>query len=111
YDQAGGDNVVDLGLFEPGVLDLGTPAFRGYSGGARKRLVITEDSATPGSNPGPVPPGRWHVLLGLYKVSAAGAAVTIDIETSPRGLAPAAPKHRTAAATPEHRTAAAAPEH
>src|SRR5437016_858327 len=34
YDKAGGANVVDLGLFEPGSLDLGTPAFRGWSGDA-----------------------------------------------------------------------------
>ena len=35
YDKAGGANAVDLGLFEPGSLDLGSPAFRGWSGGAR----------------------------------------------------------------------------
>jgi predicted metal-dependent phosphoesterase TrpH len=87
YDRANGDNVVDLGLFEPGVLDLGTPAFRGYSGGARKTLDITRGSATPGYKPGLLPPGRWHVLLGLYKVSAAGVSVTVDIESSPRSLA------------------------
>jgi len=29
YDKAGGANAVDLGLFEPGPLALGTPALRG----------------------------------------------------------------------------------
>jgi predicted metal-dependent phosphoesterase TrpH len=106
YDRANGDNVVDLGLFEPGVLDLGTPAFRGYSGGATKNLDITDASATPGYKPGPLPPGRWHVLLGLYKVSAAGVAVTIDIETAPRGLALTAP---AASVAPVHRTAPVRP--
>ena len=48
YDRDNGENVVDLGLFEPGVLDLGTPAFRGYSGGAKKSIDITAESATPG---------------------------------------------------------------
>ena len=35
YDRAGGANVVDLGLFEPGPMDLGARAFRGWSGGER----------------------------------------------------------------------------
>ena len=39
YDRAGGANVVDLGLFEPGSLDLGSPAFRGWSGGERKTVT------------------------------------------------------------------------
>jgi predicted metal-dependent phosphoesterase TrpH len=119
YDRANGENVVDLGLFEPGVLDLGTRAFRGYSGGAKKSIDITGESATPGYKPGPIPPGRWHVLLGLYKVSAAGVAVTIDIETAPRATAPvshspdAALAHRTAPDAPDapvHRTAPHAPD-
>ena len=38
FDRAGGTNVIDLGLFEPGPLDLGTPAFRGWSGGERKSI-------------------------------------------------------------------------
>ena len=40
YDKAGGANVVDLGLFEPGPLDLGTPAFRGWSGGAASEITV-----------------------------------------------------------------------
>ena len=39
YDKAGGANVVDLGLFEPGSLDFGTPAFRGWSGGAASETI------------------------------------------------------------------------
>src|SRR5687767_3311075 len=45
YDGANGGNVVDLGLFDPGPLDLGTSAFRGWSGGARKRVTIGETEA------------------------------------------------------------------
>ena len=79
YDGAAGENVIDLGLFEPGPLDLGTRAFRGYSGGSKPSLVISPTETTPGYRPGPLPAGQWHVLLGLYKVGEAGVDVTIDI--------------------------------
>ena len=62
---------MDLGLFEPGSLDLGTPAFRGWSGGAASEITVGTGAATPGYWPGPLPAGEWHVLLGLYKVGPA----------------------------------------
>ena len=82
YDKAGGANVVDLGLYEPGSLDLGTPAFRGWSGGAASEIVVGTSAATPGYWPGPLPAGEWHVLLGLYKVGPAGVDVTLTTETT-----------------------------
>jgi predicted metal-dependent phosphoesterase TrpH len=85
YDRANGQNVVDLGLFEPGSLDLGTRAFRGYSGGSKSVITIGAGEATPGYRAGPLPPGRWHVLLGLYKVDEAGVDVTLTIEMHTEG--------------------------
>jgi hypothetical protein len=82
YDKAGGANVVDLGLFEPGSLDLGTPAFRGWSGGAASAITVGTSAASPGYWPGPLPAGEWHVLLGLYKVGPAGVDITLTTETS-----------------------------
>jgi hypothetical protein len=81
YDRAGGANVVDLGLYEPGPLDLGSAAFRGWSGGARESATLTATEATPGYWPGPLPAGEWHVALGLYKVAEAGLDVEVTIET------------------------------
>ncbi len=81
YDRATGANVVDLGLFEPGPLDLGTRAFRGYSGGSKSEVTISAAETTPGYRPGPLPAGRWHVLLGLYKVRDSGVDVTVTVET------------------------------
>ena len=40
---------VDLGLFEPGPLDLGTPSFRGWSGSERREVTVTAAGATPGA--------------------------------------------------------------
>lgn len=90
YDRRDGANVVDLGLFEPGPLTLGSPSFRGWSGGGRDTVTIALDHATPGYWPGPIPPGRWHVMLGLYKVAPEGVDVEITVETSvdPRPAAP-----------------------
>jgi hypothetical protein len=82
YDRAGGLNVVDLGLMEPGSREVGTAALRGWSGGSRSEVVVAVDEATPGYWPGPLPPGRWHVVLGLYKVADGGVEVELTTETS-----------------------------
>ena len=91
FDKANGANVVDLGLFEPGPLDIGTKSFRGWSGGERAEISVGVDSATPGYWPGPIPAGAWHVMLGLYKVAEAGVDVELQIDTSsdPAGPTPA----------------------
>lgn len=57
YDKAN-RTVVDLGLFDP-------ERFRGWSGGARDRFTLSASDATPGYLPGALPPGRWHVQLGI----------------------------------------------
>jgi len=61
YDRTAG--VVDLGCWGPS-------GFRGWSGGARDRFVITPAAATPGYLPESardayLEPGTWAVLLGL----------------------------------------------
>jgi hypothetical protein len=89
YDRADGTNVVDLGLMEPGPLDLHTRAARGWTGGERTEAFVAAAEATPGYWPGPIPAGKWHVALGLYKVSEAGVSVDVWMETTPGP--PAAP--------------------
>ena len=74
-----GASVIDLGLFEPGPLTIGTPAFRGYSGGAQRTITVGRAFASPGYRSGALPAGRWHVLLGLYKVAPEGVDVEIDV--------------------------------
>ena len=98
YDRAEGANVVDLGLMEPGSLELHSGAARGWTGGERTEAFLTASRATPGYWPGPIPPGRWHVALGLYKVSDAGVSVDVWFETTagPSPKVPAAVKPRPA---------------
>jgi len=74
-DETGADlwappgNVVDLGIFDSrGSEFLHAKGFRGTSGSARHEFTIGLNDATPGYLPGPIYPGRWHVLLGLYRI-------------------------------------------
>jgi len=79
YDKAGGTNAIDLGLVEPGALALASRALRGWSGGARNEIVLSPGSASPGYRVGPIPAGRWHVILGLYKIAPSGVDVTLKL--------------------------------
>ncbi len=82
YDRGNGENVVDLGLLEPGSVELGTTAFRGWTGGERSAIFVSVSEATPGYWPGPIQAGQWNVSLGLYKVGAAGVDVEVTVRTS-----------------------------
>ena len=64
YSGDDGSSVIDLGLFEPGPLTLGTASFRGYSGGAQRTITVGRHHASPGYRTGPLPAGTWHVMLG-----------------------------------------------
>ena len=82
YDRVGGANAVDFGVYEPGPLNSGTRAFRGWSGGARETVEIGIADASPGYWPGPLPSGEWHAVLGLYKVAPDGVDVEMTVDCS-----------------------------
>ncbi len=85
---AGPGNAVDLGLFDPRGAEFATGAgFRGWSGTARQEVFVAPDDATPGYLPGPLYPGLWHVLLGLYMIDPAGCNYEVTVELT-RGPAP-----------------------
>ena len=92
-------NVIDLGLFQPGSLALGSSAFRGYSGGARRTIFVGAEASSPGYRTGPLPPGRWHVLLGLYKVAPGGVDVTVEVTAARHARPPAEGDDNPAPAT------------
>jgi hypothetical protein len=77
-----------------GVLDLGcsgADGFRGWSGGARSGYAITPSAATPGYQAGPLTPGTWQVLLGLYRIAPGGVRWQLTITASDRAGEP--PSH------------------
>ncbi|MFD9958287.1 CehA/McbA family metallohydrolase [Amycolatopsis sp. NPDC058986] len=73
-------NACDIGVFGPEGHQLGNErGFRGWSGGFRDRFSISASEATPGYLPGPITPGRWHVILGPYTVAPQGLNYRVDI--------------------------------
>jgi hypothetical protein len=60
---------------------LGPNGFRGWSGGARDWFAITPAAATPGYLPGELEPGRWQVIIGLYRVPTSGVSWELNVET------------------------------
>ena len=85
------DCILDLGCADPRLGPFpAAEGFRGWSGGARDRFFVATDDATPGYVPGAIPPGRWAVMLGLYRVPPGGveAEVRVTLDSSPRALAP-----------------------
>lgn len=82
-DEVTGGNVIDLGIFDPRGSDFpGGLGFRGWSGSARRAFFLATDAATPGYLPGPLPAGRYQIILGLYRIWEEGADYTIDIEAA-----------------------------
>ncbi len=52
---------IDLGLEDP-------KNFRGWSGGARNKITLSREEATPGYLPGELPSGTWKLLLGVPNI-------------------------------------------
>lgn len=72
-------SVVDLGLRDP-------QRFRGWSGGTRDHMTLSTEDATPGYLPGPLPAGRWAVILGVPNIREGARApyeVQVFIERQP----------------------------
>ena len=53
--------VVDLGLYDPNGL-------RGWSGGNKTSFTVARNDASPSYLPGPISPGKWHLLLGIPNI-------------------------------------------
>jgi hypothetical protein len=72
-------SVIDLGLRDP-------QRFRGWSGGTRDHMTLATEDATPGYLPGPLPAGRWNLILGAPNIREGAKApyeAQIFIERGP----------------------------
>ena len=63
FDYTGKEQraTIDLGLFDP-------ERFRGWSGGDKATFTLSAIDATPSYLPGPLPAGRWTLLLGVPNI-------------------------------------------
>ncbi|MEP6924355.1 MAG: CehA/McbA family metallohydrolase [Pyrinomonadaceae bacterium] len=82
YDKKNGANVLDLGVFDSCVSKSKSDAcgFRGWSGGRRNVIFISETTATNGYVAGKLPVGEWRVILGLYKIASEGVEVMVKVK-------------------------------
>ena len=88
-DKAGQQegNIVDIGIFDPrGAQFLSAQGFRGWSGTMRQEFTISTDEATPGYLPGPLQSGTWHVVLGLYQLTAEGCDYRVVVTMEEKGI-------------------------
>ena len=75
FDRSHGSNgVLDLGLVDP-------EGWRGWSGGARSVVEVGRRGSTPGYLDRGLPPGQWHVVLGLHRLPAAGLGWEVVVDT------------------------------
>lgn len=72
-------NSCDIGVFDQRGIEVDGTGFRGWSGGFRTSFFVAADEATPGYLPGPVEPGRWHVILGPYQVCPQGLGYSVSV--------------------------------
>jgi hypothetical protein len=74
------DAGVDIGVFDP-------ERFRGWSGTTRDVFTLSAEEATPGYLPGPLPAGRWRLVLSASQIRP-GAEIEYEtrvaVETRPR---------------------------
>ena len=86
---AGCGNVLDIGCFDPrGCQFLRGEGFRGWSGSDRRTFTISPAETTPGYLPGPLYPGAWHIILGLYRILPAGCDYRLTILGQPGDMPP-----------------------
>jgi hypothetical protein len=97
FDYTGRENrtVVDLGLLDP-------VRFRGWSGGNKKAFFVSAEAATASYLPGPLPAGKWTLLLGVPNArpnSKATYQARVWFERTPTPLPAALPPNTFPRAT------------
>ncbi len=78
HDDLSKANIIDWGLDDPN-------GFRGWGGGNPERVFIGESMASRSYLAGPIPAGRWRVVMGLARINERpiNHRVEITLRTTP----------------------------
>jgi hypothetical protein len=72
HDNLSKVNILDWGLDDPN-------GFRGWGGGNSEPAIVGVEAASRSYVPGPIPPGRWEVVVGKAQIEETPALYQIDI--------------------------------
>lgn len=72
HDDRSASNILDFGLYDPN-------GFRGWGGGTSEATIVSEQAASRGYVPGPLPLGRWQVVIGKAKIVDPPAVYHLEI--------------------------------
>lgn len=72
HDDLSEENILDWGLDDPG-------GFRGWGGGKSEPAIIGDRAASTSYLPGPIPPGRWEVVIGKAKIEKLPARYEVEV--------------------------------
>lgn len=86
HDDQSEANILDFGLNDPN-------GYRGWGGGTTEPVIVNTRAASRAYVPGPIPAGKWKVIIGKAKIIASPARyhVEVDLKTAPT-LAPTVPR-------------------
>lgn len=73
HDDLSADNILDWGLDGPN----GT--FRGWGGGNTEDAVVNVSAASRSYIPGPIPAGKWRVVVGKAKINVTPATFSVHV--------------------------------
>ncbi len=81
------DNILDYGLRDP-------ERFRGWGGGNKEPVVIAANAASRSYLTGPLPAGKWNVVIGKAKVATSPAKYRLEIDVRTTQTLPAQPQRK-----------------
>lgn len=93
HDDRSEANILDWGLADPA-------RFRGWGGGNTEAAVVAEAAASRSYLPGPIPAGRWSLLIGQARVTERPARYHAEIFLRAEPTLAAQPERRRYADAP-----------
>lgn len=74
-----------IGLFDARGAHYQSEGFRGIYGEERAEFFVSTAAASDGFVPGPMPAGRWHVMIPVFAAPITTVTVTVRIGFEPQG--------------------------